>query len=49
MQNQRRMIVTLIPQEQIEDRIYLLRGKKVMLDRNLAELYGVTTSAGSSQ
>ena len=27
----------------IERRIYLIRGQKVMLDRDLAELYGVTT------
>jgi hypothetical protein len=29
--------------EIIERRIYLIRGQKVMLDRDLAELYGVTT------
>lgn len=29
--------------ELIERRIYLLRGHKVMLDRDLAELYGVDT------
>ena len=33
----------LIPQERIESKIYLTRNKKVMLDRDLAELYGVTT------
>ena len=33
----------LIPQETIENKIFLLRGKKVMLDRDLARLYGVTT------
>jgi hypothetical protein len=32
-----------IPQEHIENKIIIIRGKKVMLDRNLAELYGVTT------
>jgi hypothetical protein len=31
----------LIPVEKIENRIYLVRGQKVMLDRDLAELYGV--------
>lgn len=31
----------LIPVEKAENRIYFLRGKKVMLDRDLAELYGV--------
>jgi len=33
----------LIPQEAIEQKIYLIRGHKVMLDRDLAELYGVAT------
>jgi hypothetical protein len=34
---------TVIPIEQIEQRILLLRGQKVMLDSDLAELYGVST------
>jgi hypothetical protein len=34
---------TLIPQEIIEQRIYLIRGQKVMLDSDLARLYQVTT------
>ena len=34
---------TLIPQEVIEQKIFLIRGKKVMLDRDLAGLYGVET------
>jgi len=33
----------LIPAETLERRIYLIRGHKVMLDRDLAELYGVET------
>lgn len=33
----------LLPIELIEKRIYFLRGEKVMLDRDLAELYGVET------
>lgn len=33
----------LLPQEKIESKIYLIRGEKVMLDRDLAELYGVPT------
>ena len=35
----------LIPTVDIERRIYLIRGQRVMLDRDLAELYGVTTAA----
>lgn len=32
-----------VPVEVIERRIYLIRGKKVMIDSDLAELYGVPT------
>ena len=35
----------LIPMEAIEKKILLLRGQKVMLDSDLAELYGTTTKA----
>jgi hypothetical protein len=35
--------VSLIPVRRIERKILLLRGEKVMLDRDLAELYGVET------
>jgi hypothetical protein len=34
----------LIPQEVVERRILFIRGQKVMLDRDLAGLYGVTTA-----
>lgn len=34
---------TLVPIEVIEGKIFLIRGQKVMLDRDLAELYGVET------
>ena len=32
-----------VPVEIIQNKIYLIRGQKVMLDRDLAELYGVKT------
>ena len=35
----------LIPGELIEKKILLIRGEKVMLDSDLAELYGVPTKA----
>jgi len=35
----------LISIEKIERAIYLIRGEKVMLDRDLANLYGVSTAA----
>jgi len=34
---------TEVPEEKIISKIYLIRGKKVMLDRDLAELYKVET------
>ncbi|MCB4790308.1 MAG: ORF6N domain-containing protein [Elusimicrobia bacterium] len=34
----------LIPQEKIENKIFLIRGKRVMLDKDMAELYRVKTS-----
>lgn len=33
----------IIPQELVESKILLIRGKKVMLDKDLAALYGVET------
>ena len=33
----------IVPEEVVINKIYLVRGKKVMLDKDLAELYGVTT------
>ena len=35
----------IVPQEIIETKIVFIRGKKVMLDKNLAQLYGVETRA----
>jgi phage regulator Rha-like protein len=39
----------IVPLEQIESRILLVRGHKVMLDSDLAELYGVTTKRLNEQ
>lgn len=33
----------MLPEAIIKDKIFLIRGQKVMLDRDLAELYGVET------
>ncbi len=41
--------VDLIPVERIERQIYLVRGLKVMLDSDLAELYGVPTGRLNEQ
>jgi hypothetical protein len=40
---------SLIPVERIEKAIYLIRGEKVMLDSDLAKLYGVTTKRLNEQ
>ena len=37
--------VSLVPVERIERAIILIRGEKVMLDSDLAEIYGVETGA----
>lgn len=34
----------MITDEEVISKIYLIRGKKIMLDRDLAEMYGVDTS-----
>ena len=34
---------SMLPDEIISNKIYLIRGKKVMMDNDLAELYGVLT------
>ena len=40
-----KVMTDLIPTESIANRIFLIRGHKVMLDRDLAVLYGVKTKA----
>src|SRR3989344_3631525 len=42
MKKSKKEIITL-PNERIISRIFLIRGKKVMVDRDLANLYGVET------
>jgi len=39
----------LVPQEAVECRILVVRGQRVMLDRDLAELYGVPTKRLNEQ
>ena len=38
-----------MPQEAIENKIYIIRGNKVMLDHDLAKLYGVSTKRLNEQ
>ena len=35
--------ISVIPDERIINKMFLIQGKKVLLDRDLAELYGVST------
>ena len=44
MSNRTQKMLTVIP-DKIESKIFFIRGKKVMLDRDLAELYGVETKS----
>lgn len=37
--------IIAIPDDHIENKIFFIRGKKVMMDRDLAELYGAETRA----
>ena len=40
---------SIVPLESVVSRIFLVRGQKVMLDADLAELYGVTTKRLNEQ
>ena len=35
----------LVPMELIQSKIMVIRGERIMVDRDLAELYGVSTKA----
>lgn len=43
MAKAKKELVKIIPDETIIRKIYVLRGEKVMLDKDIAELYGVQT------
>src|SRR6185503_5846944 len=43
MKKKKTAILKVIPDEVLINKIYFIRGEKVMLDLDLAELYGVTT------
>jgi hypothetical protein len=43
MAKSRKIIKSLITDESIINRIYLIRGHKIMLDKDLAEMYDVET------
>ena len=41
--------IILVDKEYLENKIYIIRGQKVMLDKDLAEIYGYTTKAFNRQ
>lgn len=41
--------IAIIKEKEIKDKIYIIRGLKVMLDSDLAEIYGYTTKAFNQQ
>ncbi len=43
MAKSKQSIQQLLPDEKVISKIYVIRGQKVMLDRDLAQLYGVET------
>lgn len=52
MKNKKKAIAalgTLVPVEVIQSKIFLIRGRKVMLDKDLAQLYGVSTGRLNEQ
>ena len=48
MKNKEKEIV-LINEETLKDKIYFIRGQQVMLDSDLAKIYGYTTKAFNQQ
>ena len=43
------LVVPELNEESIASKIYIIRGQKVMLDFELAEIYGYTTKAFNQQ
>ncbi len=41
--------IVIVSEEYIKDKIYFIRGQKVMIDADLAEIYGYSTSAFNQQ
>ena len=46
---QQHMEIAIVDERTLRDKIYVVRGVKVMLDIELAEIYGYTTSAFNQQ
>ena len=41
--------IAIVNEKEIKDKIYVIRGIKIMLDSDLAEIYGYTTKAFNQQ
>ena len=41
--------IMIVNENNLKDKIYIIRGQKVMLDRDLAEIYGYTTKRFNEQ
>ena len=48
-ESQDKQEIILINEETIQSKIYIIRGQKVMLDFELAEIYGYTTTRFNEQ
>ena len=49
MENSDDKPIVVISEESIKDKIHILRGQKVMIDADLAEIYGYTTKRFNQQ
>ena len=49
MKNEENKTIIIINEESIKDKIYIIRGEKVMLDFELAEIYGYSTRTFNQQ
>ena len=49
MEKKKEATESLVPQQELSNLIYTIRGQQVMLDRDLARLYGVETKRLNEQ
>ena len=49
MDDKKEKEIMLVDEQTLRDKVYTIRGQKVMLDFDLAEIYGYTTTAFNQQ
>ena len=49
MADKAELVAIELNEQTVRDKIYIIRGRKVMLDADLAEIYGYTTKAFNQQ